>query len=96
MNDQSITRDERTVVVENTSYRFAYLVMSFGLLASVAYRSFALRQSSWDLLALVILGGATATIYQGLHKVLSRRWLMAIMAMMMIAGLVAFVLVLIR
>ena len=28
--------------VENTSYRIAYLVMSFGLLASVAYRGFVL------------------------------------------------------
>ena len=96
MNNQPITRDERTVVVENTSYRFAYLVMSFGLLASVAYRSFILQQSSWDLLALVLLGGATATLYQGTHNVLSGRWLMATLAIMVIAGLIALAFVLIR
>jgi len=56
MNNQSVTRDERTAAVENTSYRIAYLVMSFGLLVCIAYRGFVLQQSSWDLLALVILG----------------------------------------
>jgi hypothetical protein len=93
MNNQSISRDERTTVVENASYRIAYLVMSFGLLASVAYRGFVLQQSSWDLLALVILGGVTATMYQGNRKVLSRRWIMATVATLIIAGLlgVAFV-----
>ncbi len=89
MNNQSISRDERTTVVENVSYRIAYLVISFGLLASVAYRSFVLQQSSWDLLALVILGGAIATMYQGISKVLSRRWLMATVATLVIAGLLA-------
>ena len=89
MNNQSVSRDERTTVVENASYRVAYLVMSFGLLASVAYRGFVLRQSSWDLLALVILGGATATMYQGTSKVLSRRWIMATVVTLVIAGLLA-------
>jgi hypothetical protein len=89
MNNQSVSRDERTIVVENASYRIAYLVISFGLLASVAYRGFVLQQSSWDLLALVILGGATATMYQGTMKVLSRRWIIATVATIIIAGLIA-------
>lgn len=96
MNHQSTTRDERTVVVENVSYRFAYLVMSFGLLASVAYRSFLLKQNSWDLLALVLLGGVTATLYQKTQKVLSRRWMVATLAIVVIAGLIALAFVLIR
>ena len=91
MNNQSVFRDERTTVVENTSYRIAYLVMSFGLLASVAYRGFVLKQSSWDLLALVILGGVTATMYQGINKVLSRRWILTTVATVVIAGLLAVV-----
>jgi len=89
MNNQSVARDERTAVVENASYRIAYLVMSFGLLASVAYRGFVLQQSSWDLLALVILGGATATMYQGTNKVISRRWIITTVATIVIAGLIA-------
>ncbi len=89
MNDQPVSRDERTTVVENASYRIAYFVMSFGLLACVAYRGFVLQQSSWDLLALVVLGGATATMYQGNSKVLSTRWIMATVATFIIAGLLA-------
>jgi len=95
MNNQSVTRDERTAAVENISYRFAYIVMSFGLLVCIAYRGFALQQSSWDLLALVILGGATATMYQGTSKVLSHRWIMASVATLVIAGLLAVAFVLI-
>ena len=65
MTTQPIMRDERTVATENASYRWAYLVLSFGLLVSTAYRSFVRHESSWDLIALVILGGAVAIFYQG-------------------------------
>ncbi len=80
MSNQFIDRDERTDVVENTSYRLAYLIMSFGLLIIVAYRGFFLQQSNWDLLALVILSGAIATLYQGINKVLSPNWVKAAVA----------------
>lgn len=70
-----IQRDERTVSVENASYRWAYLFLSFGLLLLVAYRSFVHKEAPWDLLALVILGGGVGTLYQGWHRVLSRQWL---------------------
>jgi len=95
MKDQPVIRDERSTAVENASYRVAYLVMSYGALVIVAYRGFVLQQSSWDLLALVVLGGATATIYQGSNKVLSRYWVMATIAAVILAGLLALVFVLI-
>ena len=65
MNTANVDRDERTIAIENTSYRWAYLFLSFGLLAIVAFRSFALRQSSWDLLAIVILSGVVAAVFRG-------------------------------
>jgi hypothetical protein len=89
VNNHPATQDERTIAVENAGYRFAYLVMSFGLLASVAYRSFVLHQSSWDLLALVVLGGATGTVYRGTRRTLSRRWVVVTLATMAIAALIA-------
>ncbi len=95
MNTQSIDREEHTVGIEKASYRFAFLVISAGLLITVAYRSFALHQKNWDLLSLVILGGITA-LYRGTHKDLSRRWMMATMATVSIAGLFVFVFILIR
>ncbi len=40
-------RDEREAAVEQGGDRLAYVVMSYGLLLIVAYRSFAERQASW-------------------------------------------------
>lgn len=93
---QSITRDERTTAVENSSYRWAYVVLSFGLLLSVTYRSLALGESSWDLLALVVLGGVVATFYQGIHRVLSRRWAFLALACAVAAAATAAAIVLLR
>jgi hypothetical protein len=84
-----VERDERAIVVENASYRWAYLVQAFGLLLIVAWRSFERHESSWDLLALVILGGAVATIYQAAHHVLGRRWALLTFATMALAAAVA-------
>jgi hypothetical protein len=96
MKDQPVIRDERSTAIENASYRVAYMVMSYGALAIVAYRGFVLQQSSWDLLALVVLGGAVATIYQGRNKVLSRYWVMATFAAVILAGVLALVFALLR
>ncbi len=96
MTTQPIMRDERTVATENASYRWAYLVLSFGLLVSTAYRAFAQHESAWDLIALVILGGAVATFYQGSRRVLSRHWAVASAAAALLALVFAVVLVLVR
>jgi hypothetical protein len=73
MSDQAIFRDERTASVENLSYRWAYLFLSFGVLVSVVYRGFVRDEQSWDLIGLVVLAGLIATLYQGREGVLTRR-----------------------
>lgn len=82
-------RDERTDAVENSSFRWAYLVLSFGLLASTAWRSFVRGESAWDLLALVVLGGIVAGVYQGREQVISRRWVLLAVVAMGVAALAA-------
>jgi hypothetical protein len=89
-------RDERTVTVENASYRLAYLFLSYGLLLLVAYRSLVNEESSWDLLLLTILGGVVGTAYQGWHRVLSRQWMIASLSAVVAAGLVAALMVWLR
>ena len=96
MTANTILRDERTESVENTSYRWAYLLLSYGLLVSTGYRAFVTHESSWDLLALVIAGGAVATIYQGGQRVLSRRWGLVTIAAVGLALAFAAGLVLVR
>jgi hypothetical protein len=67
-------RDEREISVDQAADRLAYLVLSFGLLAIVAYRSFANGEASWDLLGLVVVGGLVGTAYRIQKRAVSRRW----------------------
>jgi hypothetical protein len=41
---QTVERDERTVAVENASYRWAYSLLTYALLVDVMYRSLVRRQ----------------------------------------------------
>jgi len=83
------TRDERTVSVENSSYRWGYIVLAYGILASAAYRGLLRHESSWDLFALVIASGVVTTLYQARLRVLSRRWAVAAVAAIALAALLA-------
>ncbi len=94
MKAKPTLRDERTVAVENASYRIAYLVLSYGLLLIVVYRGFFLKESSWDLLGLVILSGGIATLYQGRQKIFGPGWIRAMVLTMLVAAVLAVVMVL--
>ena len=91
MKDRPVSCDERTVVVENASYRWAYLLLTFGLLAVVAYRSLLYGESSWDLLALVVLGGLVASLYQAVQGVITRQWMLVAAISLVVAAAVAVV-----
>ncbi|MCS7283100.1 MAG: hypothetical protein RMK65_11005 [Anaerolineae bacterium] len=96
MNNQTVLRDERTEVVENASYRLAYYIMACGALVVIAYRGFLFQESLWDLMFLVILSSAVATLYQRSKQVLSQGWkrLAAIIFIVsvILAALLAFLL----
>ena len=70
--DRLLVRDEREVSVDRAADRLGYFVLSFGLLAVVAYRSFAEGVASWELLGLVLLGGWSSTGYRLWQGVLTR------------------------
>ena len=46
MSAKKIEKDERTTFIENQSYRFAYIVLNFGILIDIMYRSFRLNEAS--------------------------------------------------
>lgn len=65
-------RDERQAGLDRAGDRLGYLVLSYGLLLLVAYRGLVERQSSWELLALVVLGGAASAGYRLWHRSFTR------------------------
>jgi len=96
MNNQPVLKDERTISVENASYRMGYTIITFGLLAAAAFRSFVYEQETWDLLGLVILGGLATTVYQYIHKTATWRWVYLFMGTAVLAAVVAILFVAFR
>jgi hypothetical protein len=96
MNTTLVQRDERTTAIESAGFRWSYLVLSFGLLGIVAYRSFVHNEASWDLLALVVLGGVVNAGYQGMYRVLSGRWVALVTVTMLAAAVLAAIMATIR
>jgi hypothetical protein len=88
------SRDEREVGIDHAADRLAYLVISYGLLIAVAWRSFAREESAWDLLGLVVLGGVVGGAYRLLNGAVTRAWLalaaLSAVAAVVVAAVLAF------
>lgn len=85
-------RDEREASLDRGGDRLAYLVLSYGLLLVVAYRSFVERQASWELVALVVLGGAVSAGYRLWHRDFTREAAMVLGLTFLVAIAVAAIL----
>jgi hypothetical protein len=96
MNTKSIEKDERTTFIENASYKYGYNFIAFGLLLDVMYKSLRFDESSWDLLALIVISGFVMAIYQYKQKILGKAWLkiivLTLVAAFVFALLLAFIL----
>ncbi len=93
---QSVERDERTVAVENASYKWAYAFITFALLIDVACRAAIRHEAAWDLMVLVIVGGAVCTMYQYRQKTLgwpSRKTMLFRLVMAIVAAIIAAIFV---
>ena len=84
-----LARDERQVTVDRAGDRLAYIVVSYGTLVIAAYRSFVERQATWDLLALVILGGLVGWGYRAANRVVDRQGMVLLGITIIIAAAVA-------
>ena len=70
----SLKRDERTVAVENASYKWAWHFLVWPLIIDTMYRQKALNQEVGDLVALVCVSSAIAIVYQYRHKAVVSYW----------------------
>ena len=87
-----LPRDERELAIDLAADRLAAIILSFGILAIVAWRAFADNEASWDLLGLLILSGIVGTGYRFGKRATSVR-LMSVMALAAaVAAVVAIVL----
>ncbi len=89
-----VQRDEREAGIDRAADRLAYLVLSYGLLAVVAFRAFKAHESSWDLLGLIVLGGFVGVAYRARYRSLSGQWALVLGITVAVALAVAVLLVL--
>lgn len=88
--------DEREQAIELAGDRLAYLVLAFGILAVVMYRSLILNQASWELLAIVVLSGVVKFGYRLRRGAMSADLALPIAVALALAALLAVILVLVR
>ena len=84
-----LVRDERERSVDLAADRLAFLVVCYGALALAAYRSLVLGQETWDLLALVVVGGLAGLAYRVRERVVTRTWALVIAVTIGVAAVVA-------
>jgi hypothetical protein len=96
MISKMVEKDERTTFIENISYKFGYMFITFALLLDVAYRSLKLNEASWDLLSIIIISGVIMSIYQYRQKILGKTWMRTFIVTFIIAFIVAIIMVFIR
>lgn len=86
---ESVQRDERTVAVENASYKWAGTFVVFALLIDGMYRGLVRNEAAWDLLALAVAPGVICTIYQACHKTV--QWGVAFLMLVTFALVAGFI-----
>lgn len=91
-----MVRDEREARIDDSADRVAYLVMSYGLLAIVAYRGLVERVASWELLALVVLGGVVGLAGRARSGAATGRWLAVGLTTLVVAAVIAAALAFLR
>ena len=72
--EQLLKRDERTVAVENASFKWAWYFLVWPLTIAALYRQKVRNEEVGDLIALVCISSAIAIVYQLRHKVLESYW----------------------
>jgi hypothetical protein len=86
---QLLATDEREQDVGKTGDQLAYVAMSFALLLLIAYRSVFDHGASWELMGIVLFGGAVATAYRAWRRVVTGRAAVLATLAALVAGTLA-------
>jgi hypothetical protein len=82
-------RDERTIIVENESYKYGYILLTYGILIDIIYRSVRFKEASWDLFALLFVSGLVSTLYQYRQKIFAQHWIRSMLILMGLSAIIA-------
>jgi hypothetical protein len=85
------TYPEHGPAVGNAGSGLVLLLLSFGTLATLAYRVASAEPSAWDVMAVLNASGALATANQGAQSLLQRRWPVAVLSTLVVADVIALV-----
>ena len=93
MADEPVILDERARAVADTGSRWAYMLLSFGVLIDATVRGVVRDEAAWDLLGLVFVSSAVGSLYMRFKRVqvLPRRFLLILMILSAVVGLVVAV-----
>ena len=89
--NKMVEKDERTTFIENISYKFGYMFLTYAILLDVVYRGIRFNEAAWDLLALVIVGSFIATIYQYKKQILKKDSIKTAALIMVATFIIAFI-----
>lgn len=90
MTNKVVEKDERTIFIENISYKYGYTFIAFALLLDVIYRSLRLNEAPWDLLGIIIISGLVMSVYHYQQKIIGKTWKKTISFILIIAFIFAF------
>ena len=68
----TVERDERTVAVENASYKWAFTFLCCALIIDMLYRCIFRHEFVWDFLAMLMVAGGICEWYQDRRKARSQ------------------------
>ncbi len=88
---KKIEKDERTTFIENQSYKYGYIILNFGILINIIYRSSRLNEAPWDLFGLIFLSGLVTTLYQYKHRIFTKNWIKSILLLVIISAIIAVI-----
>jgi Family of unknown function (DUF6442) len=94
MRLKKIEKDERTVFIENQSYKYGCAILNFGILIDIIYRSVRFNEASWDLFGLIFLSGLVTTVYQYKQKIFTKNWIKSILILIIITAILSVILTL--
>jgi len=72
--EQEVRKDERTVAVENASFKWAYYILCWPLVIDALYRQHVRNEKVGDLIALICVSGAIGIAYQIRHRAIVSYW----------------------